>query len=205
MTTIKLPAQFHQDISDLLQTDSVFKKSGIGMDDFSWREPREIFPALVGSILSQQVSTAAAASMWRKLEDRTKGKITVPILKKFEEEDYRACGFSRQKISYARGLIDAIEGGTFDPDALPDLEDDDVLEAVTALKGFGVWSAQMVLIFTLHRPDIWPAGDLGIRMGVQLYKKMEERPDIEATEKFGKKFKGRRSSAALLLWKMKDK
>lgn len=195
------------DIEQLLTTDSVFKKSGIGLSDFSQigngRKPEDMFLSLMRTIVGQQLSTKAASTIWQRVVDGV-GDISPKGFAKIDDDALRGFGLSRQKISYVRGLCDDVRCHKFNPDELHDLDDETVLEKITALKGFGVWSAQMILIFTLYRPDIWPAGDLGIREGSRLYKKLAERPDIAQTEKIGNKFKGRRSAAALLMWKLKD-
>jgi DNA-3-methyladenine glycosylase II len=196
------------DIDYLLSTDSVFKKSGITVDDFPHAEndPRsdDMFSSLMRTIVGQQLSTKAANTIWQRVVDGV-DDISPKRFSKVSDDVLRGFGLSRQKISYMRGLCDDTLSKKFMPDALYELNDVDVLERIIALKGFGTWSAQMVMIFTLARRDIWPSGDLGIRDGVRLYKKLAERPDIAATEKAGNKFKGRRTAAALLMWKLKDK
>lgn len=198
-----LPAHLKKDIQFLLENDSVFKKANIKISNFSWGQRDDMFTSLMRTIVGQQLSVKAAATIWQRVVDGV-GDISPKGFLKLDDETFRGYGLSRQKISYVRGLAEAVKAKTFIPNSLHDMDDEDVLQSITSLKGFGEWSAQMVLIFTLHRPDIWPTGDLGVREGVRLYKKSIERPDIQATEKFGNKFKGRRTSAALLLWKLKD-
>lgn len=199
-----LPPVIKSHIEDLLATDKVFQKSGVLMPDFSWRTHDEIFPSLMRTIVGQQLSTKAAATIWQRVQDGV-GDVSSPKgLSKVDDDQLRSYGLSRPKISYVRGLADAVQSKTFRPDDLWDMEDADVVESITALKGFGEWSAQMVLIFTLHRHDVWPTGDLGIREAVRRYKKWDERPDVPMTEKFGKKFKGQRTAASLILWKSLD-
>ena len=199
-----LPQHLKTDIDHLLQTDKVFSKSGLTLKDFVWKKERQIFPSLIQTIVGQQLSTKAASTIWGRVTTQVGEDLSPPRFAEISDDAYRACGLSRQKISYLRGLVEATMLGDFKPDGLKKLTDDDVLQSITSLKGFGVWSAHMFLMFTLERPDIWPSGDLGIREGVRLYKKLEERPDVTATEKFGQKFKGRRTSAALILWRIKD-
>lgn len=196
-----LPPHIQSDVEYLLENDRVFKKSGIQMPDFSWRTHEEIFPSLMRTIVGQQLSTKAANTIWQRVVDGV-GDITPKGFSKIDDEMLRAYGLSRQKISYVRGLALAVQSNQFDPESVWEMDDADVVEHITALKGFGVWSAQMILIFTLSRPDVWPSGDLGIREGVRVYKNADERPDVAMTEKFGQKFKGRRTAAALLTWKL---
>lgn len=167
------------------------------------RKREEGFAPMIGAILGQQVSTAAARAMWTKLEAMTRGDVTPRKLLKLTDEDLRACGFSRQKMGYARGLSEAILDKSFIVEALPDMDDEAVIAEITKLKGFGVWSAQMYLIFTLGRPDVWPTGDLGIVIGAQHYLKKKERPGLKIMDKLGTKFEGHRTAASLLLWELK--
>jgi DNA-3-methyladenine glycosylase II len=193
------------DLDHFLKTDPVFKASGIRRGDLSWRMRESGFPSLIRAILAQQVSVAAAASLSRRLEEAAGGIITPESLASLRDEDLRACGLSRQKISYARGLVAAMADGRFDPDALDKMTDEDATASLVSLKGFGVWSAQMVLIFSLGRRDIWPAGDLGIRTGAQIYLGRADRPEIAEVETFGDRFEGKRTAASLLLWEIKGR
>lgn len=188
----------------LFKNDPVFStldKKALGV--FTRTKKDDGYASLIGAILGQQVSIAAARSMWAKLQAATNDTVSPRKVHKLSDDELRACGFSRQKITYARGLTSAVLDKTFIPDALPDLPDEDVIAEITALKGFGVWSAQMYLIFSLGRPDVWPAGDLGVQIGAQYYLQKKERPDYKLTEKLGDRFVGRRTAAALLLWDLK--
>lgn len=173
------------------------------MPDFSWRTHEAIFPSLMRTIVGQQLSTKAAGTIWQRVMDGV-GDISHTGFSKIDDEMLRAYGLSRQKISYVRGLAEAVATKQFDPELLWKMEDDEAIEHITALKGFGEWSAHMILIFTLNRHDIWPTGDLAIREGVRIYKKLDVRPDVPTTLKFGNKFKGRRTALSLLLWKLQD-
>lgn len=204
---MSLPKHLADDINYLLNHDPVFKTQNISVDDFNWRARDAMFLSLVRTIIGQQLSTKAADSIWRRVQEGV-GDISCAGFHKMDDDALRGLGLSRPKIKYLRGLVTAIESGQFNPDNLDKKTDEEIIEDITALNGFGEWSAQMILIFTLHRPDVWPAGDLGIREGVRLYQKKKERPDIDATAKFGKqifkKYNGRRTAASLLLWRMKD-
>ena len=191
-------------LTKLLKHDPVFSlldKKTLGVYTRTKRDGD--FAAMIGAILGQQVSIAAARAMWTKLEAVTKGEITPKRFMKLSDEELRACGFSRQKVVYARGLSEAIIGKTFSTDTLGDMEDEDVIAEITKLKGFGVWSAHMYLIFSLGRPDVWPVGDLGVVIGAQHYLKKKSRPDVKAMERLGQKFEGHRTAAALLMWDLK--
>lgn len=199
-----LPSPLKDDIAHLLAHDAVFKKSGVVMPDFSWRTHEDMFPSLMRTIVGQQLSTKAANTIWGRVVEGV-GDLSPQGFSSVSDEVLRGFGLSRQKISYIRGLVSDVQSGAFRPDEIARLEDEAALSALTALKGFGEWSAQMILIFTLARRDIWPAGDLGIREGVRLYYRLDDRPDIETTRGLGDRFSGRRTAASLLLWRLKDK
>lgn len=191
-------------LTKLLKSDPVFSllnKKELGV--FTRVKREGDFSAMIGAILGQQVSIAAARSMWVKLQEKVNGDLTPRKFMKLSDEDLRACGFSRQKVIYARGLAEAILEKTFLPTSLIDLEDDEVIAEITKLKGFGEWSAHMYLIFSLGRPDVWPVGDLGIVLGAQQYLRKKDRPDLKIMHKLGTRFEGHRTAAALLMWDLK--
>lgn len=191
------------DIAWLLRNDPVFKKS---FDkDFTIERPKgeEGIAGLIRIVIGQQVSTAAARSLWGKFTDRFDPQNPQQILDA-TDETLRECGLSRQKVGYVRGLAQAILDQTILPKSWDGKDSQIVIDEITALKGFGLWSAQMFLMFNLARPDIWPHGDLGIQNGVKIYLGTETRPTEKDTKAKGELFKGRETAAALLLWSLKD-
>lgn len=159
------------------------------------------FPLLLRIILAQQLSTKAAATIAGRLDAALGGEPWRPeAFLAVAEEQLRTIGLSRQKIAYGRALAEQVVAGNFDTSALASLEDDAAIEAITALKGFGVWSAQMYLIFSLGRPDIWPVGDLGVREGLRRIKRLDERPDEGAAEAMADPWRPDRSAVAMLAW-----
>jgi len=194
--------RIREDLEDLVAKDRVFSKMGVDIDSFKWGYIGPGFAGLVRIVLGQQVSTSAADSMWNKFNDYLPC-ITPNAVLVLKDEEMRKLGLSFQKAKYIRGLAEAVRAKTFDPEALEQATDEEVYAAITALNGFGNWSAEMFLMFGLARPDVWPAGDLGIQEGLRKYKSAEERPDAAETMAAGKKFKGRRTAAALLLWHLK--
>lgn len=191
-------------LEHLLENDPVFSKVKVKPLDLQFPYYGPGFPGLVRIVVGQQVSTAAAASMWNKfkagLVDVSPNGVLV-----LKDDDMRRFGLSHQKAKYIRGLAQAINEGEFDPTKLSDLEDAEVSSAITVLKGFGSWSAHMYLMFGLARPDVWAPGDLGIQMGLQSYFKLPERPDPKKAEKLGDQFAPHRTAASLLLWHLKGK
>lgn len=189
-------------LDHLLLNDRVFKKLDITPEDLDWRYTVPGYDSLVRIVIGQQVSTKAAQSIWEKFKRELK-TVTPARVMKMADEDLRALGLSGQKVKYIRGLSTAVQTKMFDPQALESLPDAEVYEAVTALNGFGRWSAEMYLMFSLARPDIWPAGDLGIQEGLRLYHRRAERPTAEQAAMMGKKFAPHRTAASILLWYLK--
>lgn len=157
------------------------------------------FPTLLHIILEQQVSIDAAASMHRRLAETCRPLAPEPFLA-LDDATLKLCGFSRQKISYARGLAEAVVSGRFDFAALAAMQDDEARAALIALKGIGRWSAEVYLIFALGRPDIWPAADLGLQLGVMECLGLPERPREQALREIGEQWRPWRSVATCLFW-----
>lgn len=194
--------RIRSDLEELIGNDAVFSRLSIDIDDFKWGYIGPGFPGLVRIVMGQQVSTAAADSMWRKITEYLPC-ITPNAVMTLSDGEMRLLGLSAQKAKYIRGLAEAVRHKTFDPEALEHEKDEDIYTAITALNGFGNWSAEMFLMFGLARPDVWPAGDLGIQEGLRKYRGEDIRPDAAATLAAGSLFAGRRTAAALLLWHLK--
>ena len=154
-------------------------------------------------VIGQQVSTAAAESMRQKFIRAFGFNNPLGILNA-PDEDLRACGLSRQKITYLRGVAQAVLDKTIDIDSWAHKTTPDIIKEITALKGFGLWSAQMYLMFNLCRADVWPYGDLGIQKGLGIYFGLDERPTEKETQAAGVRFKGRETAAAILIWELKE-
>jgi DNA-3-methyladenine glycosylase II len=157
------------------------------------------FAALLDIILAQQVSTHSYRAIAKRLEEKI-GATTPRSILDLEEGHFRAIGFSRQKVIYARGLAEAAHGGTLDLDAIAAMSDDEALAALIALKGVGRWTAEIYLTFSLSRPDIMPAGDLALREAAGLVKRKRKRPDEAALRRMSEAWRPWRSIAARLLW-----
>ena len=120
------------------------------------------------------------------------------------DDELRAAGMSRQKTAYLRDLCEKIGTGALDLDALDALPDEDVIDALVKVKGIGRWSAEMFLIFRLHRPDVLPVGDLGIVVAVQRAYRLRTRPKPERLRKIGEAWRPYRSVASWYLWRSLD-
>jgi DNA-3-methyladenine glycosylase II len=157
------------------------------------------FVTMLRTIVGQQVSVAAAASMWRKLEAELGEGFTPECLLARDFDTLRACGLSRQKQGYARSLCELVAAGEIDLHALP-ADDEDAIALLTRIKGIGRWSAEIYLLFAEGRRDIWPAGDLAVQEGVKRLLGLEERPAEKATRLLGAPWAPRRGAMAIFTW-----
>ncbi|MEQ8965642.1 MAG: DNA-3-methyladenine glycosylase 2 family protein [Azospirillaceae bacterium] len=157
------------------------------------------FAALVRIILDQQVSTRAAEAMWGKLSDRL-DPVEPPGFLALDDATLKACGFSRQKMRYARHLAEALEAGELDLAALAAADDATVTERLVALPGLGPWSAECFLMFSLGRRDVLPAGDLAVRVAWQRLAGLDAPPATRELAAIGQDWAPRRTAAAYLLY-----
>ena len=157
------------------------------------------YRTLLRTIVGQQVSVAAAASVWRKLEAELGEDMAASELLARDFDTLRACGLSRQKQGYVRSLCELVESGALQIDNLPDDDEAAIIE-LTRIKGIGRWSAEIYLLFAEGRPDIWPAGDLAVQEGVKRLLKMDERPGEKDTRRLGERWAPHRGAMAIFTW-----
>jgi len=177
------------------------KKMGRRPPDFS---PRDPFHALVRAVLSQQLSTKAADTIEGRVLGLVGGQtgLTPTSLLALDPSAVRAAGVSRPKIAYLRDLAEHVTDGRLDLHGLRHKTDDEIIIEITAIKGFGRWSAEMFLMFCLHRPDVFPVGDLGIVKGVQKLAGMKRRPKSRTMTRAAEVWRPHRSVAAWYLWRL---
>ena len=162
---------------------------------------RDRFVALCRIIVGQQVSTAAARTIWGRVEEAFDGPPTPEqLIEPDAEERLRACGLSGRKASYAIGIAEAIVAEELLLDSFDSMSDEEVIEAVVALRGLGRWSAEMFLMFDLGRPDIFSGGDLGLRRGIQIAYELDEMPSPEEAVAIAERWRPHRTLASLYLW-----
>ncbi|MBO9519404.1 MAG: DNA-3-methyladenine glycosylase 2 family protein [Porphyrobacter sp.] len=157
------------------------------------------YRTLLRTIVGQQVSVAAASSMWRKLEAQLGEDIPPELLLEQDFDTLRACGLSRQKQGYARSLCELVVSGELDLSDLP-ADDEEAIELLTRIKGIGRWSAEIYLLFAEGRADIWPAGDLAVQVGIGRILGLEERPSEKATRALAEDWRPHRGAVAILTW-----
>ncbi|MDG2535139.1 DNA-3-methyladenine glycosylase 2 family protein [Sphingomonas sp. HITSZ_GF] len=157
------------------------------------------YATLLRTIIGQQVSVAAAQSIWNKMAAQL-GDLEDPgTIDRVSDEDLRAAGLSRQKAAYARSLADEVTSGRLDFARLP-ADDEDAIAALTRIKGIGRWSAEVYLLFAEGRPDIWPAGDLAVQIEVGRILGHAERPSEKLTREVAEAWRPHRGAAAVFAW-----
>ncbi|MGI8943547.1 MAG: DNA-3-methyladenine glycosylase family protein [Qipengyuania sp.] len=157
------------------------------------------YMTLLRTIVGQQVSVAAAASVWRKLEVELGEDFAPAELLARDFDTLRACGFSRQKQGYARSLCELVESGEVDFDDLP-ADDEEAIAELLRIKGIGRWSAEIYLLFAEGRPDIWPAGDLAVQEGVARLLGLAARPNEKETRALATRWSPHRGAMAIFTW-----
>jgi len=166
-------------------------------------EPRDRdggFATILRIIVDQQISVHAGAAIWKRLSDRL-GDVTAERVLAVRQPTLQKCGLSGSKIKYARNLAQAIKSGSLDLDALQDMSDEEVIKALTAIKGIGVWTAEIYLMFAMGRRDVMPAGDLALAVSAQRLLGLDERPKPAELREIAERWRPRRTAAAVMLWK----
>jgi DNA-3-methyladenine glycosylase II len=174
----------------------------IGACGMAERQRKDHLTALVSAIVSQQLSTKAAATIFGRFaalfpENHIPGAAAIAAQ---TDAALRGVGLSGQKVGYMRDLSARVIDGRLDLDELDSLHDEAVIERLVSVKGFGRWTAEMFLMFRLHRPDVLPAGDLGIVVAIQRLYRLRKRPDAKRVLKIGESWKPYRSVASWYLW-----
>jgi DNA-3-methyladenine glycosylase II len=165
-------------------------------------EPRVSPPGahtLLRTIVGQQVSVAAARSMWAKLEAAFGSPPDLERLLVANDEDMRAAGMSRQKAGYIRSLAELVTSGELDLANLPD-DDEEAIALLTRIKGIGRWSAEIYLLFAEGRPDVFPAGDLAVLIELGRLMGLPDKPSEKQLREIAEPWRPYRGAAAVLAW-----
>ncbi len=196
----------HLRASDPVLRGIIDRYGADGLDESRERGRREHYGALVRAIVGQQLSTRAAAAIHRRLTDRFGGREPTPaeILADDPDELRTAAGLSRAKVIYLRSLAEHVLDGSLELPRLDALDDEDVVAELTAVKGIGLWSAQMFLIFHLGRPDVLPVGDLGIRKAMMTAYGLDSLPLPDVMEAIAEPWRPHRTLACRYLWRALD-
>jgi DNA-3-methyladenine glycosylase II len=174
----------------------------VGPFGIAARRPR--YAALVRAVVGQQVSTGAARALYGRLRVAAGGVVSAARVGALGEGELRAVGLSRQKAAYVRDLSERVVSGRLDLARVARLEDAAVIAELTAVKGVGVWTAQMFLMFVLHRPDVLPVGDLGIQKGFANVYGLEQLPRPVWMEDTAARWRPYRTVGSWYLWRSLD-
>jgi len=169
--------------------------------------PKDPFETLCKSIASQQLSTKAAATIFRRFEDLfpPDRRPTPERVMSLRDDEIRACGFSRPKVSFIKDLAGHVIDGRLDLKGLKKHPDDEVMRQLIAVKGIGRWTAEIFLMFRLGRQDILPADDIGLMNAVQRAYRLRKRPDPKKLRQIGEAWRPYRSVASWYLWQSLSK
>ncbi|MEW6683299.1 MAG: DNA-3-methyladenine glycosylase 2 family protein [Nitrospirota bacterium] len=184
----------------LKRADRVLRRviEQVGVYQIRYRDDR--FVALVEAIIAQQVSVSAARAVFRRLRDQYPEGLSPRRLMTTTPESLRAVGLSRQKTEYLLGLARRVADGTVTLASIDRLDDEQVLKALTQIKGIGRWTVEMFLIFSLRRPDVLPVHDLGFCKAVQRAYSLRQPPDPNKIEALAVPWRPYRSVATCYLW-----
>ncbi|HMK28367.1 MAG TPA: DNA-3-methyladenine glycosylase [Terriglobales bacterium] len=178
----------------------------VGPCRLTFRDPT--FENLVRSIAFQQLHGSAARAIFNRLVEAAGGTLTPQSILALTEAQMRAAGLSKQKLSYIRDLAERTHRGEIDFLRLPEMSDQDVIAHLTRVKGIGVWSAQMFLIFALRRPNVMPTADYGINSAIRRAYRKRKMPKPKHVLKLAEPWHPYRSIACWYLWRyveMKDR
>lgn len=186
----------------LVKADPILGKLVAKQKITTSKRPNDYFESLCRSIIGQQVSVKAAETIYGRFEQTT--KLSPEKVRKLTEEEVKQIGLSRQKASYLSDLAEHFYKDSAVYNHLDSLSDDDVIKELTAVKGIGVWTAQMFLMFTLNRPDVFAPDDIGLIRAIEKLYKLEVQPTKAELIKLAEKWKPYRTTACLHLWHSLD-
>jgi DNA-3-methyladenine glycosylase II len=189
----------HESLDELARLEPAFAAV---LEQHGRPEPRNSAPGvttLLRTIVGQQVSVAAARSMWNKLEAAYGSPPDLRRILNATDEELREAGISRQKAGYARSLAGLVLSGELNLDALP-ADDEEAIELLTRIKGIGRWSAEIYLLFAEGRRDVWPAGDLAVQVAIGRLLGLEDKPSEKQLREIAERWRPHRGAAAVLAW-----
>jgi DNA-3-methyladenine glycosylase II len=191
-------------INHLKKSDPVMRGiiERVGACRMEYGEPT--FHSLAEAIVYQQLNGKAAVTIFKRFTDAAGEPVTPQGVLNLTKQQLRAVGLSKQKSSYLRDLAAKTESGLLNFEKLQGMEEADVIEHLTQVKGVGVWTAHMFLMFTMRRPDVLPTGDYGIQVAIKKYYRKRKLPKPKDMEKIAKAWSPYRSIACWYLWRSLD-
>ncbi len=200
---MKPPSYWHKGKKYLAKRDKVMARL-IKSHKGHLTTRNDVFFSLCKSIIGQQISVAAASSIFLRFNKVCKKKIKPSIVSKLSTNKIKACGLSKQKAKGIKCLANDILSKKFDPKKIKKMHDEEAIEYLSQLKQIGRWSAEMILMFTFNRPNIWPVLDLGLQKAISKNYKKKYLPPRSFVEKLHKKFSPMCTIAAWYLWRSID-
>lgn len=191
--------QIKKDIDCIALVDAELKAA---VSRYGYPKPRirpQGFETFMATMVGQQISTEASAAIMQRIRGLLPRMEAVELLG-LPPGALREAGLSQRKVEYAEGIASAIVSGDLNPDVLPELDDRQAIEAITALRGFGLWSAEIYLMFSLQRRDIFPADDLALQVALQRLKGLEQRPTAKQARTLIAHWSPWSSAGSLFLW-----
>ena len=200
----KHPVYWHKAKKILSRRDPVLRKIIKKYNKGFLTTRGDPFFSLCRTVIGQQISTKAADSIWLKFEKKCKKRITPNVVLKIPSRNLKSAGLSRQKISYLKNIAKAFKNKSFDIRKLKKMNDDEAINYITKLKGLGVWSSQMLLIFNLNRLDVFPVKDIGLLRAISKNYKTSYPPSKRFLDKISKMHSGYRTIFTWYMWRSID-
>ena len=200
----KSPSYWNKAKNNLSKKDKVMKKLILKYKDGSLTTRKDIFYSLCKSIIGQQISVAAANSVFLRFKKKCKGKINAKNIHLLSFKSLKSCGLSKQKVRGIKDLAKKMVNKNFKPNLIKKMKDEEAIIYLSSLKQVGRWSAEMILLFTFNRSNIWPLQDIGLLRAISNnYKKKYFPPEV-FLKKLNKKFTPYCSVATWYLWRSID-
>jgi len=200
----KPPAYWNKAKRILSKRDPVLRKIINKFNKGYLTSRKDPFFSLCRTIIGQQISTKAADSIWSKFEIKCKKKIVPETVLKLTSSSLKSAGLSRQKITYLKNIAKSFKNKSFNIRDLKKMDDDSAIDYITKLKGLGIWSAQMFLMFNLNRPDIFPTKDIGLIRAISKNYKTSYPPSEKFLNRISKKHSGYRTVFTWYMWRSID-
>ena len=201
---MKKPSYWNKAKSVLSKKDKVMKRLINSYKDGALATRNDVFFSLCKSIIGQQISVAAANSVFSKFEKSCEGKINANNVYRLSAQTLKRCGLSRQKVRGIKDLAKKIISKEFKPHLIKKMNDEEAIEYLTNLRQIGRWSAEMILLFTFNRPNIWPLQDIGLLRAISNNYKKKYFPPKSFLNNLYKKFTPYCSVATWYLWRSID-
>ena len=176
----------------------------VALVELKWRQSEDFFAALCGAIVGQQLSDKVAEVIYARLEKLGKGKLSPDIISKLSDQELRDTGVSWSKVKFIKNLAENVKSGAIELEKLTELEDKLVITELVKLHGIGPWTAEMFLMFSLGREDVFSPGDLGLKRAIQKLYGFKKEPTKQQLLKISSKWSPYRTYASLVLWKVMD-